>query len=499
MPDKKTLAFDLGASSGRAIIGFLLKKEKKLEIQEIYRFKTGITRIFDSLFWDVLGFYNEMKKGLSETYQKHGNVDSIGIDTWGVDFVLLNSKGMLIGNPYNYRDKRTNGVLEKLIEVIPKNELFQTVGLQFIQINSLVQLYSMVLSKSPSLKIANNFLMMADFFNYLFTKRIVSEYTLASTSMIYDLREKTWSKKVISKVGLDFRIFPEIIQPGTKIGNLNQLISNETGMSQQTPIIATASHDTAAAIAAVPAEDNDFMYLSSGTWALMGVELNAPNTSDLALEYNFTNEGGVKNTIRFLKNIVGLWLLQECKRIWEQGGKKYTFEDLTNMAESAKPFSAFINPEDPMFLGPPNMLDSIKQYCKKTNQEIPEDDGAITRCILESLAFKYKEVYGMLKKITKKTINKFHIFGGGSKNELLNQFSANATNLEVKAGPAESTSIGNILVQCFYQNEISTLTELRNIVRNSFEIKTYFPQDISEWDDAFIRYKEIISGKKIEN
>ncbi|MFX0133768.1 MAG: rhamnulokinase family protein, partial [Candidatus Hodarchaeota archaeon] len=365
MTDKKILAYDLGASSGRAIIGILSKKEKKLEIEEIYRFKTGITRIFDSLFWDVLGFFNEMKKGLFETSQKHGNVDSIGVDSWGVDFVLLNNNGMVVGYPYNYRDKRTNGVLEKLTELIPKKQLFQIAGLQFIQINSLVQLYSMVLSKSPLLKIARKYLMIADFFNYLFTKKAFCEYTLTSTSQMYDLKAKNWSKIIIQKLGLDLEMFPEIISPGTKIGNLLPAIAKETGMGE-IPIIATAAHDTAAAIAAVPAQGDDFMYLSSGTWALMGVELTSPNTSDIALKYNFTNEGGVKNTIRFLKNIIGLWLLQECKRIWEQSGKEFSYDYLTEEAEKAKSFISFINPEDTVFLNPVNMPETIKQYCKKT-------------------------------------------------------------------------------------------------------------------------------------
>ncbi len=493
MTDKKILAYDLGASSGRAILGILSKKEKKLEIEEIYRFETGITRIFDSLFWNVLGFFDKMKKGLFETAQKHGNVDSIGIDSWGVDFVLLNSNGMVVGNPYNYRDKRTNGVIEKLTELIPKKQLFQISGLQFIQINSLVQLYSMVLSKSPLLKIARKYLMIADFFNYLFTKKAFCEYTLTSTSQMYDLKAKNWSKTIIQKLGLELDMFPEIIQPGTKIGNLLPAIANETGMSE-IPVIATASHDTAAAIAAVPAQGSDFLYLSSGTWALMGVELDAPNTSDIALKYNFTNEGGVKNTIRFLKNIIGLWLLQECKRIWEQSGKEFSYDYLTKEAKKAKPFNSFINPEDPVFLNPMNMPETIKQYCKKTNQKIPNSIGEITRCILESLACKYKEVYIKLKEITKKSINKFHIFGGGSKNKLLNQFAANATNLEVKAGPSESTSIGNILVQCFYSNEISTLSDLRTIVRNSFDIESYSPQNVSEWEEAYKKYISIIGS-----
>ena len=494
MTDKKILAFDLGASSGRAILGLLSTNQKKLELQEVYRFKTGITRIFDSLFWDVLGFYNQIKKGLFETYQKHGNVESIGIDTWGVDFVLLDENGNLVANPFNYRDKRTNGVIDKL--PMPKKELFDIVGLQFIQINSLIQLYSMVLSNSPALKMARKFLMMADFFNYLFTKRPISEYTLASTSMMYDLKEHTWSKKVIEKHGLDPSIFPEIVQPGTKISNILPSIASETGVSESTPVIATASHDTAAAIAAVPAKDENFMYLSSGTWGLMGVELSAPNTSELALKYNFTNEGGVKNTVRFLKNIVGLWLLQECKRIWEQSGKDYSYDELTEDAINTKPFVSFIDPDNPMFLGPPNMVKTIKEYCKSTNQKVPESEGEITRCILESLAFKYKEVHGMLKEITNKKIDVFHIFGGGSQNKLLNQFAADATNLEVKAGPTESTSIGNILVQCFYSKEITSLSELRNIVRNSFDIETYKPENVSEWEDAFVHYKEAITKKK---
>lgn len=494
MTEKKMLAFDLGASSGRAILGIL--SDNKLEIKEVYRFNTGITRIFDSLYWDVLGFFNEMKKGLFETSQKYGKVESIGIDSWGVDFVLLDKNGLLVGNPYNYRDNRTNGVIEKLIKLIPKKHLFQITGIQFIQINSLVQLYSMVLSKSPLLQITNKYLMIADFFNYLFTGKIFSEYTLASTSQIYDLEEKNWSETIIKKLGLDMKIFPEIIEPGIEIGNLLPAVVKETGMNE-IPIISTASHDTAAAIAAVPAQGDDFIYLSSGTWALMGIELPAPNTSDLALKYNFTNEGGVKNTIRFLKNIIGLWLLQECKRIWEQSGATYSFDDLTSKSLEAKAFSSFINPEDPMFLNPVNMPEAIKQYCEQTDQEIPQSVEEITRCILESLAFKYKEVYEMLRKIIKRPINKFHIFGGGAKNSVLNQFAANATNLEVKAGPSESTSIGNILVQCFNSGEISSLSELRNIVSNSFEIESYYPEDISVWEDAYVRYKEVIKKKVI--
>lgn len=490
MTDQNYLAFDFGAQSARAILGKI--KEGKLEIEEKYRFITGGTRVLDSLQWDVLRFFNEIKTACKIVSQEVGNeLLGMGIDSWGVDYALLDKNGDLLANPYHYRDKRTNNIYEYTFQKIPKDEIYQKTGIQFMQINALFQLASMVRDHSPLLTVANHFLMIADFFHYLLTKRIASEYTLATTSQLYDLDEKNWSISLIERLGLKPTLFPEIIPSSTELGVLLPSIAREVRL-KETKVIAPAAHDTAAAIAAVPAIDKNFIYISSGTWSLMGTELSEPLVSKEALVNNFTNEGGIFGTIRFLKNISGLWILSECKKLWDKV-HSCTYKQLNEEVLQIKPFKSFIDPDNPLFLNPENMIEAIKQFCRATNQVIPDSRGELVRCILESLAMKYKHVYNRLTKILKKSFERLHIIGGGSQNQLLSQFAANSTGLEVKTGPIEATAIGNILTQAISQKGKKKFSDIRRIVINSFDIQTFSPEEVSEWDDAYQTFIKILN------
>ncbi len=483
MDTQHYLAFDFGAQSARAIHGKL--ENNKLEIAELYRFVTGGTKILDSLQWDVLQFFNEAKQACKK-YRSDCEepLVGLGIDSWGVDFALLDSTGGLVSNPYHYRDKRTDNIYEDAFKIVPRESIYQKTGIQFMQINSLFQLISMVRDKSPSLKYAHKIVFIADFFHYLLTKRIASEYTLATTSQLYDLETHDWCYYLIKKFGLNPKIFPEIIPHSTVLGPLLPNIAQEVGLTD-TLVITPAAHDTAAAIAAIPATHQDFIYISSGTWSLLGAELSKPLVSEESLQNNFTNEGGVFNTIRFLKNISGLWILSECKKIWDATPERCSYEQLNSEAEQAPPFKVFIDPDHHLFLNPENMLAAIRQFCKQTHQNAPESRGELVRCILESLAMKYRFVYEQLKNILKKSFKTLHIIGGGSQNQLLSQFAANSTCLEVKTGPIEATAIGNILLQASSQNDKMKLSELRTIIRNSFNIRTLPPQETADWDEAF--------------
>jgi len=385
-------------------------------------------------------------------------------------------------------------------KVVPPKKIFKITGIQFMQINSLFQLYSSKIYENHFLNIADKFLMIADFFNYLLTGKKFSEYTIATTSQLLDLKTKDWSYKLIEEFGFPKKIFPKIIEPGSIIGKILGSISTETGINKNLKIIAPATHDTASAIVSVPVpfDEKDFLYISSGTWALFGTELNEPNTSENALKYNFTNEGGVFGTIRFLKNITCFWLIQECRRIWEEkSGKKMTFSKLTEEAldPSIKPFSFFIYPDSPDFLNPIDMPQAIKDFCKKTGQKIPHKKGEMVRCILESIAFRYREIYKNIKEIfPMKTFKTIYIVGGGAQNSALSQFTANATGITVKAGPIEATAIGNLLIQAYNEYNIKSLKEIRKIVRNSQNIITFRPEERSFWDEGFKKYKNYVKN-----
>ena len=482
------LAFDLGAESGRGVLGHF--DGERLTLEEIHRFPNGGVRILDSLHWDVLRLWNEMKISLSICGQKGIDLSGIGIDTWGVDFALLGKDDILLGFPYHYRDSRTDGMLEEAFRRLPRTTLFERSGCQFLQINTLYQLLSMVVYKSPLLDIAETFLMIPDLFNFWLTGQKVCEFTDATTTQFYDPRKKGWSKEICDALDLPFEILPEIVGPGTQLGTLLSSVASETGLAE-IPVIAPACHDTGSAVAAVPVQGEDWAYISSGTWSLMGIEAPKPIVTDQALTLNFTNEGGVEDTFRFLKNIMGLWLVQECRRTWAQAGDEMSYDQMTQLAENAKPFTVLIDPDDDVFLPPGDMPSRIINYCKHTGQTPPSDKGEILRCASESLALKYRWVLEKLESVRGQSIDVIHIVGGGSQNQTLCQFTADATGTPVISGPIEATALGNIAVQAIACGLIGSISEAREIIRRSFNVIAYEPQGSARWDEAYTQFLKI--------
>ena len=482
------LAFDLGAESGRGVLGHFDGEQFKLK--ELHRFPNGGIRVLDSLHWDVLRLWNEMNAALSMCAQKNIHLNGIGLDTWGVDFALLDRDDVLLGFPYHYRDSRTEGMLEEAFRHLSQATLFERSGCQFLQINTLYQLLSMVVHKSPLLEVAETFLMIPDLFNFWLTGKKVCEFTNATTTQFYDPRRKSWSKEICDTLGLPSEILPEIVQPGTQLGTLLPSVAAETGLLE-IPVIAPACHDTGSAVAAVPSQGEDWAYISSGTWSLMGIEIPEPIITNQALALNFTNEGGVENTFRFLKNIMGLWLVQECRRTWAQVGDEMSYTQMTQLAESAKPFATLIDPDDEVFLPPGDMPSRIVDYSKRTGQTRPSDVGGILRCVLESLALKYRWVLEKLEAVRGQEIDVIHIVGGGAQNQTLCQFTADATETTVIAGPTEATAVGNIAVQAIASGLIGSISEARETVRRSFNVITYEPQNPVGWDEAYERFMKI--------
>ncbi len=484
------LAIDLGASSGRAVVGRF--NGEQLSLEDAHRFPNGPTRLLDNLHWDALNLFTEIKNGLAKVATEFdGEIAAFGVDTWGVDFGLLDKHGELIGNPYHYRDSRTDGMVERAFELVPRAEIFNQTGIQFMQLNSLFQLLAMVEKKSPLLEIADTLLFTPDLLNYWFTGQKASEYTIASTSQCFNMQQQQWAAPLLEKLGIPVHIFQEIIQPGTKLGTVLPHIAEEVGLNRDVPVIAPGCHDTASAVAAVPVADADlasFAYLSSGTWSLLGVELPTPVINEQSLTYNVTNEGGVQNTIRLLKNLGGLWVVQECRRVWAQQGEEYSFGELTDMAAAAPPFAAVIDPDDAIFLPPGDMERRMVEFCQRTGQTPPDDKGGFIRVALESLALKYRRVVEILEELTGRPIEVVHIVGGGTQNKLLNQFAADATGRRVVTGPIEATAIGNILMQMLAVGQINSLSEGREIVRCSFPVETYEPQEDQVWADAYERF-----------
>ncbi len=488
--NSRFIAFDLGAESGRAVSGVF--NNGRLTLEEIHRFLNTPVKVFDSLHWDVLQMFQEIKKGLDICTQKYGTkLDGIGFDTWGVDFALIGRDNSILGYPYHYRDKRTDGMMEKAFSIVPKEEIFRITGIQFMKLNTLYQLLAMSLAKSPILESADKLLMMPDLFNFLFTGKKVSEFTIATTTQFYDPIKKNWSKDLFDRLGLPFHILPEIVPPGTIIAPLHPTVRNEIGLGD-VPVIAPACHDTGSAVAAVPAKGDRWAYISSGTWSLMGAEVSSPIINNSSLKYNFTNEGGVNNSIRFLKNIMGLWLIQQCRSTWEDEGQSFSYSDLVKIAETSKPLVSIIEPNYEPFLSHGNMPLRIIEFCKNTGQPVPENKGAIIRCALESLALKYRWVLEKLEEMLGKKITTIHIVGGGSQNQLLCQFTADATQRQVLAGPVEATAIGNIIMQAIARGYIKSLEEGRELIGRSFEVKVYDPGFGLEWDSAYGRYLEIM-------
>jgi rhamnulokinase len=486
----KFLAFDLGAESGRAVIGHL--EDDRLQLEEIHRFPNGPVQVLDSLHWDVLRLWSEIKHGLGLAAKAHGDdLVSVGLDTWGVDFGLLAADDTLLGNPYHYRDSRTDGMMEAAFEIVPRAEIYERTGIQFMQLNSLYQLLAMAQAGSPALAEAQTFLNMPDLFSFWLSGCKANEFTIATTSQCYDPRAGDWAREMLDKLGIPSHIFGEpgtgIVQPGTVLDTLRPSVAKETGCPA-IPIVASAGHDTACAVAAVPATSTDYIYLSSGTWSLMGVELTEPIITEQSLAYDITNEGGVNGTFRFLKNIMGLWLVQECRREWARAGEHYSYDELTRLAAETPAFGPLVPLADSSFLPPGDMPGKIQAFCRETGQTVPETVGAIVRCALESLALEYRWVAERLDEIVGRPLPTVHIFGGGSRNKLLNQFAADATGRLVITGPVEATAIGNVLVQAIALGHLADLAEARAVVRCSFKVETYEPRDTAVWDKAYEQY-----------
>jgi rhamnulokinase len=478
MAEKTVLSVDLGAESGRVMAVHF--DGRHLKTEEQHRFPNKTVVLSDTLHWDFLRLWGDITDGIARA--KTLKPESVGVDTWGVDFGLLDVQGNLIGNPVHYRDKRTDGMMEKAFQEIGQKTIFEETGIQFIQINTLYQLLSLVENDSPLLSIADTFLTAPDLINYWLTGLKACEFTNATTTQMLNAHDRKWSKSIISWLRIPDHIFPDVVLPGTQLGKYDGI-----------PVIAPACHDTGSAVAAVPRATPNFAYISSGTWSLVGLEVDRPVITKAALSANVTNEGGVYGTYRLLKNIMGLWILQQCRQEWRHQGNSFSYEELVQIAQTAPELKSFINPNDRRFLHHGNHIRVIQDFCKETIQPIPENPAAITRCVLESLALAYRDVIETLQQIHGQNIEVIHIVGGGANNELLNQMTSDATGIPVIAGPTEATVIGNALVQLISLNTIKNLEEGRRLVSRMPEIRRYEPRGKTRWEEALHKYKMFVS------
>jgi len=470
------LALDLGAESGRAILGKL--ENDLLELREIHRFANMPVQLPSGLHWDVLYLWREIQTGIALA-AAYSPLNSLGLDTWGVDFALLDRRGELLANPHHYRDPRTNGMMEEAFRRVPREQIFAQTGAQFLQINTLYQLLALARQKSPLLDTAQTFLTIPDLFNYWLSGEICAEFTNATTTQCLNPIHREWAFSLLEALDIPTRLLPRICQPGTILGTLRPAVSATT-QAGSVPVIAPACHDTGSAVVAIPAESADFAWISSGTWSIMGVEITNPCLDERALLCNFTNEGGVENTWRLSKNIMGLWLVQECKRVWD-----ISYDEITHLAAQAQPFLAVIDPDAPIFFSPGDMPHKISAFCAESGQPAPQTRGEIVRVVLESLALKYRYTLEQLRTLTGKPLETIHIIGGGTKNRLLNQLTANCTGCTVITGPVEATAAGNLLMQAIAQGHLDSLAQARSIVRRSFKLETYQPAGRDGWDAAY--------------
>ena len=486
------LAFDYGASSGRAIVG--LYDGHMIKLEEHHRFANEPVMINGSLNWDILRLYHEMKQGISKSKKAgYSTIASMGIDTWGVDFGLLDASGKLLGNPYHYRDSNTEGILDEAFKIVSSKELYGQTGIQFMEFNTLFQLLSMKLKGVSILEKADTLLFTPDLLRYFLTGEKSTEYTIASTSQMLDATKGDWAYDLLNKFGIPTNILTQIVDAGTMAGKLSERVATELGLGR-IPVVAAAGHDTASAVVSVPALEGKYAYLSSGTWSLLGVETSAPVINDVTFKLNYTNEGGFGRKTRLLKNIMGLWLYQECKREWDNSGETMSFDELEAGAKGAEPFAALIDPDDIIFMRPGNMTAKIQNYCMNTGQKPPESKPAIVRCILESLALKYRMALEGLEGILGYKLPVLHIVGGGCKNTTLSQFTANAIGRPVITGPIEATATGNLVSQLIALGEVGSLKEGRELVRRSFPLVEYTPFSTSAWDDAYVRFSKMIDN-----
>lgn len=484
----KVLAFDFGASSGRAIMGTF--ENGKISLEEIHRFDNDPVIVGKSFYWDILRLFHEIKQGIVKA-KNTCDFESIGIDTWGVDYGLLNEKGELLGNPYHYRDERTVGTQKEMELLISKEELYNITGNQINEINTIFQLYAFKKSNPELLELVDKVILIPDLFNYFLTGEMKAECSIASTTQLMNPYTKEWEFSLMDRLDLKREWFPEIVPAGTMVGRLKPQICDELDVSPKN-VIAVCEHDTASAVAAVPTSEKDFVFISCGTWSLFGTELDAPVISDLSREYNITNETGYNNTTRFLKNIIGLWLIQETRRQFKREGKNYSYAQMEELARAEKPFTCFIDPDAPQFVAPGNMPQRIKDFCRKTGQKVPETDGAVIRCIYESLAMKYKYTFLQLKECCGKDFGVIHMVGGGTKDTFLCQMTADAADVPVIAGPIEGTAAGNVAVQLIAAGEISDIREARKIIADSFEVTRYSVKNHDVWEAAYPEFVKIL-------
>jgi rhamnulokinase len=483
------IACDLGAGSGRVMLARVA--DGHVELEEIHRFVSEPVRVFGSLRWDVLGIFHQLKIGLKKIAERDIAIKSLSVDSWGVDYVLSRKSNPQLAPPFQYRDARTDSTYKAALEKVSNEIIYAETGIQFMSINTLYQLLSDVEVNPELLGLADNFLTIGDYFNYLFSGVPREEVSNASTTQLYNPRQRKWSEELIHAFGLPAKIFPELVDSGTVLGPVLAEVAAETGLSNEVQVVASCSHDTGAAVAAVPAEGNNWAFLSSGTWSLIGVELPEPLINEEVRVQNFTNEAGYGGTTRFLKNIIGMWIVQECRREWTAAGQEYSFDELNWMAEEAEPLRSLINPNAARFWKPDDMAAKVQAYCRETKQPVPESPGQLLRCISDSLALLYQETLAQIQEMTGREIRTLHIVGGGSKNRLLNQATANATGREIVAGPVEATAIGNVLIQAIALGDLDSLQALRRTVRASFPVETFHPVATGAWQEASTRFSNL--------
>jgi rhamnulokinase len=492
MAQRVYLAVDLGAESGRVIAGLLDGGTVRLE--ELHRFPNGPVNVAGTRRWDVLRLWSDIQDGLARAARQYGKrIVSVGVDTWGVDYVLLSKKDEILGQPYNYRDARTQGVMAHAFTRVPKGEVFANTGVQFMEINTLYQLLSMQLNDPDLLAAAHRFLMIPDFFHWLLCGSKVVEFTNATTTQCFHPTKRDWAVDMLRKFDIPTRMFSEVVPPGMKLGRLREDVVARTGLPR-IDVVAPATHDTGAAVAAVPTEMTgraNWGYISSGTWSLIGVEVQDAILSEKALALNVTNEGGIDGTYRLLKNVMGLWLVQECRRSFERKGKSLDYDQITKLATEAERFRSLVDPNADSFLNPPDMAAALQDYCRRTAQPVPETEGQLIRCALESLALKYRQVLEGIESLTGERTEVIHVVGGGSRNDLLNQMTADACGRPVVAGPTEATALGNVLIQARSAGDVGTLEEIRSVVRASSELRTFEPAPGEAWGGAWERFRRL--------
>lgn len=486
------LTFDLGAESGRAVLGIV--DGGKISLHEVHRFPNEPQRILDRFHWDTVRLFAEIKRGLAKCVTDHpGDISGIGVDTWGVDFVLLDQRDDLLGLPYHYRDARTDGMMEEVFRIVPREDVYRTTGIQFMQLNTLYQLMALRVGGSRILEMARSFLMTPDLLNFWLTGVKANEFTNATTTQCFDPNAGRWATEMLWKLGIATEFLGSVVQPGTVLGPLHRTTQEETGAGP-VQVIAPATHDTGSAVAAVPAEgEGAWAYISCGTWSLVGVESPHPVINDRTLTCNLTNEGGVCGTYRLLRNVMGLWLLQQCRQSWARTDRTYAYNELARMAADAPAFATLIDPDDPSFLKPRDMPEAIAQYCARTGQAVPSSVASYVRAIIEGLALKYRWVVERLEEVTGKTIATVHIIGGGSQNALLCQATADACGKRVLAGPVEATALGNIAVQAMAAGVVPDLPSARAMIGRSFPLIEYMPANVQDWERPYRKFLELLT------